>query len=58
MIEDVANRLLRDFATCLAWRLNVPPAPSGTDVTAGKAAPEELLAAAPDDAPDPEATGG
>ena len=58
MIEDVANRLLRDFATCLAGRLNTPPAPTGADVTAGKAAPEELLAAAPQDTPDPESTSG
>ena len=56
VIEDVANRLLRDFATCLAGRLNAPPTPTGADVTAGKAAPEELLAAAPP--PDPEGTGG
>jgi carbon monoxide dehydrogenase subunit G len=56
VIEDVANRLLRDFATCLAGRLNAPPTPTGADVTAGKAAPEELLGAAPP--PDPEATAG
>lgn len=56
VIEDVANRLLRDFATCLAGRLNTPAAPTGADVTAGRAAPEELLAAAPP--PDPEGTGG
>ena len=58
VIEDVANRLLRDFATCLAGRLNAPATPSGADVTAGKAAPEELLAAAPHDTPDPDATAG
>jgi uncharacterized protein len=56
VIEDVANRLLRDFAACLAGRLNAPPTPTGADVTVGKAAPEELLAAAPP--PDPEGTGG
>ena len=55
VIEDVANRLLRDFATCLAGRLNAPPTPTGADVTAGQAAPEELLAAAPP--PDPEGDG-
>ena len=58
VIEDVANRLLRDFATCLAGRLNAPAAPTGADVTAGKAAPEQLPAAAPQDPADPESTGG
>ena len=57
VIEDVANRLLRDFATCLAGRLNAPAAPTGADVTTGKAAPEEVLAAAPEPS-DPEATAG
>ena len=58
VIRDVANHLLQDFATCLAGRLNVPAAPSGADVTAGAAAPEELLAATPQPEPDPDSTAG
>lgn len=61
MIEDVSSRLLRDFATCLASRLGeaeAPIAPSGAEVTAGDAAPEELLAATPEDGADPESTAG
>jgi uncharacterized protein len=50
MMEDVSNRLLRDFATCLQSRLAGGPAtpatPSGAEVTAGDAAPEEVAAAA------------
>jgi carbon monoxide dehydrogenase subunit G len=42
MIEDISNKLLQNFATCLATRL--AEAPSGDDVAAGAAAPE---AAAP-----------
>jgi carbon monoxide dehydrogenase subunit G len=51
MMEDVSNRLLRDFASCLATRLaEGPPAaepevPSGAEVTAGDTAPEEVAAA-------------
>ena len=50
MIEDISNRLLRDFATCLATRLGdeAPTAPSGAEVTAGQAAPEAVAAAAPE----------
>ena len=58
MIRDVSNRLLRDFATCLAGRLNTPAAPTGADVTAGAAAPEELLAATPQPEPDPDSAAG
>jgi carbon monoxide dehydrogenase subunit G len=29
MIEDISNRLLRDFATCLQDKLAAPPEPSG-----------------------------
>jgi uncharacterized protein len=51
MMQDVSNRLLRDFATCLSSRLAEGPAPaaevpSGAEVTAGDAAPEEVAAAA------------
>jgi len=50
IMEDVSNRLMRDFATCLSTRLGEgPPAetevPSGAEVTAGDAAPEEVAAA-------------
>jgi carbon monoxide dehydrogenase subunit G len=49
MIEDISNRLLRDFATCLATRLGEGAAavPTGAEVTAGAAAPEAVVAAAP-----------
>jgi carbon monoxide dehydrogenase subunit G len=58
VIEDVSNRLLRDFATCLAGRLTAPAAPTGAQVTTGDAAPEELLAATPQDPPDPDSSAG
>jgi uncharacterized protein len=49
IMQDVSNRLLRDFATCLSTRLaEAPPAPavpSGAEVAAGDAAPEEVVAA-------------
>jgi uncharacterized protein len=53
IMEDVSNRLMRDFATCLSSRLGEAPAapepvaPTGAEVTAGDAAPEEVAAAAP-----------
>jgi uncharacterized protein len=43
MIEDISNRLMRDFSTCLASRLSADPAPTGAEVTAGEAAPEAAL---------------
>ncbi len=62
VMQDVSNRLLRDFATCLASRLAEGPAPeaavpSGAEVTAGDAAPEEVAAAAtaPPSTPPPSA---
>jgi carbon monoxide dehydrogenase subunit G len=58
MIQDISNRLLRDFATCLQGRLgeSAPaPAPSGAEVTAGDAAPEAVVAAAPEAATAPSA---
>jgi uncharacterized protein len=51
IMEDVSNRLLRDFATCLSTRLAEAPAapepvaPSGAEVTAGDAPPEAVAAA-------------
>ena len=46
MIEDISNRLMRDFATCLSSRLaDAPTAPSGEEVTKGEAAPEAVAAA-------------
>jgi len=58
IMEDVSNRLLRDFAACLSTRLaEAPPAPepvapSGAEVTAGDA-PPEAVAAAPSTPPPP-----
>ncbi len=49
IMEDVSNRLMRDFATCLSSRLGEAPeptAPTGAEVTAGDAAPEAVAAAA------------
>ena len=47
MMEDISNRLMRDFATCLSSRLaEGPTAPSGEDVSAGDAPPEAVGAAA------------
>jgi uncharacterized protein len=50
IMEDVSNRLMRDFATCLSSRLGEgapePAVPSGAEVAAGDAAPEEVAAAA------------
>jgi hypothetical protein len=54
MIEDVSSKLLRDFATRLG---SGGAAPSGAEITAGEAAPEEVLAAAPEPS-DPDATAG
>jgi uncharacterized protein len=55
MMQDVSNRLLRDFATCLSTRLAepapAPEAPSGAEVAAGDAAPEEVAVAAPSTPP-------
>src|SRR6188472_252394 len=51
MIQDISNRLLRDFATCLQGRLGdgaPAAAPSGAEVAAGDAAPEAVAAAAPE----------
>jgi carbon monoxide dehydrogenase subunit G len=56
MMQDVSNRLLRDFATCLSTRLAepaAPEAPSGAEVAAGDAAPESVAAAPPPSAPPP-----
>jgi uncharacterized protein len=59
MIEDISNRLMRDFAACLQSRIAADePAPSGEEVASGEAAPEAVAAADPqpgvaDQAPDP-----
>jgi uncharacterized protein len=49
MIEDISNKLLHNFATCLATRLAeapaAPPAETGADVAAGDTAPEQIVAA-------------
>ncbi len=47
MMQDISNRLLRDFSTCLQSRLaEAPTAPSGEEVARGEAAPEAVGAAA------------
>jgi carbon monoxide dehydrogenase subunit G len=49
IMQDVSNRLMRDFATCLSSRLGEgapePAVPTGAEVAAGDAAPEEVAAA-------------
>jgi carbon monoxide dehydrogenase subunit G len=48
MMEDISNRLMRDFATCLSSRLaEAPTAPTGEEVAKGEAAPEAVAAADP-----------
>jgi carbon monoxide dehydrogenase subunit G len=43
MMEDISNRLLRDFSTCLQSRLaDAPAAASGEDVARGDVAPEAV----------------
>src|SRR4051812_23522880 len=53
MIEDISNRLRRDFSSCLATRIGSEPeaAPSGAQVAAGEAPPEAV--GAPDAPPAP-----
>jgi carbon monoxide dehydrogenase subunit G len=57
MMQDVSNRLLRDFAACLSTRLAEPAAapepPSGAEVAAGDAAPEEVASTPPPPATPP-----
>jgi uncharacterized protein len=56
MMQDISNRLLRDFSTCLQSRLaDAPSAPSGEEVSRGEAPPEAVAAAAPEGQMDPEA---
>ena len=56
MMQDISNRLLRDFSTCLQSRLaDAPTAPTGGEVTRGEAAPEAVAAAAPQGEMDAEA---
>jgi carbon monoxide dehydrogenase subunit G len=56
MMEDISNRLMRDFATCLSSRLaDAPTAPSGEEVAAGEAPPEAVAAADPGGEMDAEA---
>ena len=56
MMEDISNRLMRDFATCLSTRLADPPtAPSGAEVASGDAPPEAVGAADPGGEMDAEA---
>ena len=46
MIEDISNRLMRDFSSCLQSRIAAEPTPSGEEVATGEAAPEAVAAAA------------
>jgi len=56
MMEDISNRMMRDFATCLSSRLaDAPTAPSGEEVASGEAAPEAVAAANPQAGADSEA---
>jgi hypothetical protein len=56
MMQDISNRLLRDFSTCLQSRLtDAPTAPSGEEVSRGDAPPEAVAAAAPEGEMDAEA---
>ncbi len=58
MMEDISNRMLRDFATCLSSRLaDAPTAPSGEEVAKGEAPPEAVAAAAPQEGADTESPG-
>jgi uncharacterized protein len=50
MMQDVSNRLLRDFATCLSTRLAEPapaPEPTGAEAVAGDAEPEQVASTPP-----------
>jgi carbon monoxide dehydrogenase subunit G len=47
MIEDISNRLMKDFADCLQQRIEAPPAAEPTVVDALLAATPEGAAAAP-----------
>ena len=59
MMEDISNRLMRDFATCLSSRLaEAPSAPSGEEVAKGEAPPEAVAAADPQEGADSETPGG
>jgi carbon monoxide dehydrogenase subunit G len=54
MIEDISNRLMRDFATCLQSRIvaDAPaPAPSGEEIARGEEPPEAAAGAAPQTPP-------
>jgi hypothetical protein len=51
MIEDISNRLMRDFAACLQSRIVSEPVPSGEAITTGEEPPEAAAGAGPDPAP-------
>jgi uncharacterized protein len=56
MMQDISNRLLRDFSTCLQSRLaEAPSAPTGEEIARGEAPPEAVAAAAPEGELDAEA---
>ena len=51
MIEEISNRLMRDFSSCLQSRIATQPVPSGEDVATGAEAPEAVAAADPQPTP-------
>jgi len=51
MIEDISNRLMRDFSACLQSRIVSEPVPSGEAITTGEEPPEAAAAADADPAP-------
>jgi carbon monoxide dehydrogenase subunit G len=51
MIEDISNRLMRDFSACLQSRIVSEPVPSGEAITTGEEPPEAAAGADPDPAP-------
>jgi carbon monoxide dehydrogenase subunit G len=53
LVQDLSGRLLRDFGNCLSTKLG---APSGADITAGRAAPEAALT--DPSPPDPDTAAG
>ena len=50
MIEDISNRLMRDFSACLQSRIVTEPVPSGEAITTGEEPPEAAAGAAPEPA--------
>jgi carbon monoxide dehydrogenase subunit G len=47
MIQDVSNRLLREFADCLQKTIEAPPPPTAADAASAEAAPSAAAPAQP-----------